>query len=131
MDKLTPQNTTQEHMIQILLAMMQGIDVEYYDVIDCRWTTASCKTVYLEFNYRVKPHELPITREMWAMIDKKWKWAAEDGNGDVYFHTAKPLISKSAGIWHTGGDELCRCALMINTNGIDWQKSLTKRPEGV
>ena len=131
MDKLTPQNTTQEHMIQILLAMMQGIDVEYYDVLDCRWTTASCKTVYLEFNYRVKPHELPITREMWAMIDKKWKWATKDRDGWICFYTDKPCISAQNGCWRVDNGDWLKSILAINANSIDWQKSLTRRPEGV
>ena len=29
MNKLTPQNERQEHMVQILLAKMQGIEVEH------------------------------------------------------------------------------------------------------
>ena len=129
MDKLTPQNAEQQHMVQILLAKMQGFEVEHFACGD--WHHSPSNYFDFKSTYRIKSHELPITREMWAMIDEKWKWAAEDGSGDVYFYTAKPLISKSAGIWLSGGDEQCRCALMINTNGIDWRKSLTRRPEGV
>lgn len=129
MDKLTPQNTEQEHMVQILLAIMQGVAVEYYDVIDRRWETVSHKTIYLEFDYRIKSHELPITREMWAMIDKKWKWAAKDNDGGVWFYVDRP--SKSDYCWSADSQGCALNALVLNTDGIDWRKSLTKRPEGV
>ena len=131
MDKLTPQNAQQEHMVQILLAKMQGVAVEYYDVIDRRWETVSHKTIYLEFDYRIKSHELPITREMWAMIDKKWKWAAKDENDRIYFYTDEPYVFGNDNYWCVRGGRCIKSILAINADGIDWRKSLTKRPDGV
>lgn len=127
MDKLTPQNTTQEHMIQILLAKMQGIDVEHFACGG--WHHSPSNYFDFESTYRIKSHELPITREMWAMIDKKWKWAAKDNDGGVWFYVGRP--SKSDYCWHEDSEGCALNALVLNTEGIDWRKSLTRRPEGV
>ena len=129
MDKLTPQNAQQEHMVQILLAKMQGVEVELYDRIGKEWITSATSAVYVNTNYRIKSHELPITREMWAMIDEKWKWAAKDSDGEVYFYTNNPSLENC--FWRCYFGEHSGCVLSIDTDDIDWRKSLTRRPEGV
>ena len=129
MDKLTPQNAQQEHMVQILLAKMQGVEVELYDRIGEEWITSATSAVYVDTNYRIKSHELPITREMWAMIDKEWKWAAKDSDGDVSFYKEEPFIIGR--YWCSMSDDHALNVLTLNTDGIDWRKSLTRRPEGV
>lgn len=129
MDKLTPQNAQQEHMIQILLAKMQKIEVEFYDRHREKWITSTFKGFDLDANYRIKSHELSITREMWAMIDKEWKWAAKDKDGDVWFYTKRPRRVNYC--WHVDPGECALNVLALNTDGIDWRKSLTRRPEGV
>ena len=129
MDKLTPQNAQQEHMVQILLAKMQGVEVELYDRIGEEWITSATGAVYVDTNYRIKSHELPITREMWAMIDKEWKWAAKDKDGEVCFYKEKPF--KTNRYWYAVSDHYALNVLTLNTDGIDWRKSLTRRPEGV
>lgn len=131
MDKLKPQDAEQEHMVQILLAKMQGIEVELYDRIGKEWITSATSAVYVNTNYRIKSHELPITREMWAMIDKEWKWAAMDKDGVIYFYKDEPCIFADNDFWFPGDDSYHESILAINTDGIDWRKSLTKRPEGV
>ena len=129
MDKLTPQNAQQEHMVQILLAKMQGGEVELYDRFGKGWITSATSAVYLNTNYRIKSHELPITREMWAMIDKEWKLAAKDSDGKVSFYKEEPLIIGR--YWCPISDDHALNVLTLNTDGIDWRKSLTRRPEGV
>ena len=129
MDKLTPQSAQQEHMVQILLAKMQGVEVELYDRIGKEWITSATSAVYVDTNYRIKSHELPITREMWAMIDKEWKWAAKDKDGEVCFYKEKPF--KTNRYWYAASDHYALNVLTLNTDGIDWRKSLTRRPEGV
>ena len=129
MDKLTPQNTEQEHMVQILLAKMQGVEVEHfaYGV----WCHSPSNYFNFESTYRIKSHGLPITREVWAMIDKKWKWAAKDEHGPIYFYTDKPCIFAQNGCWRVNNGDWLKSILAINANSIDWRKSLTRRPEGV
>ncbi|MBC9130691.1 hypothetical protein FcAc13_05135 [Frischella sp. Ac13] len=129
MNKLTPQNAEQEHMIQILLAKMQGIDIEYFQ--NEKWHNSSSGWLDLRFNYRIKSHELPITREMWAMIDEEWKWVAKDEEGWIYFYTDEPYISSSKYCWNVYEGDWSKSILAINADDIDWRKSLTRRPEGV
>lgn len=129
MDKLTPQNAQQEHMVQILLAKMQGVEVEIYERFSEKWRASDSKCVYVDSIYRIKSHELPITREMWAMIDKEWKLAAKDSDGKVSFYKEEPLIIGR--YWCPISDDHALNVLTLNTDGIDWRKSLTRRPEGV
>ena len=129
MNKLTPQNTEQQHMVQILLAKMQGVDIEYFK--NKKWHNSSAGWLDLRFNYRIKSHELPITREFWAMIDREWEWASMDKDGVIYFYKDEPCIFDDNNFWSTGDDIYHESILAINTDGIDWRKSLTRRPEGV
>ena len=131
MEKLTPQNAHQEHMIQILLAKMQGIQVEY-KVDDNDWCLAGPDCVSLDIKYRIAPQPTPlITREMWAMIAPEWKWAAMNESKNVDFFTHKPVLYKQEGIWGFNVGNYCNSVLAINTDGINWERSLTKRPEDV
>jgi hypothetical protein len=131
MEKLTPQNEHQEHMVQVLLAKMQGVPVEYKRGTD--WCRAVPDSVSLNTEYRIapKPTYLPISREMWQMISKEWKWASMDENKGVNFFTHEPVIYKPDGIWGFNVGNYCQSILAINTNGINWEQSLTKRPEDV
>ncbi|WP_294833297.1 hypothetical protein [uncultured Gilliamella sp.] len=129
MNKLTPQNVKQEHLVQILLAKMQGIEVEFYSSLNKEWVTSGTRNVYVNTNYRIKTHELPITKEMWAMIDKEWKWAAKDVDGIIYFYTNEPLFCKDRLI--CDGGSYTKSIFALDTDDIDWRQSLTKRPEWV
>ena len=131
MNKLTPQNAEQEHMVQILLAKMQGVEVEIYERFREEWRASEAKCVYVDSNYRIKSHELPITREMWAMIDKEWEWASMDEDGVIFFYKDAPCIFADNDFWSAGDDIYHESILAINTDGIDWRQSLTNRPEGV
>lgn len=129
MNKLTPQNAKQEHLVQILLAKMQGIEVEFYSSLNKEWVTSGTRNVYVNTNYRIKTHELPIAKEMWAMIGEEWKWAAKDEDGRVWFYTKKPFIDDD--FWISFPGKCAENVCVLNTNGIDWRRSLTRRPEGV
>ena len=131
MNKLTPKNAEQEHMIQIVLAKMQGLEVEIQRS-DGGWSTSTHDVMSIDSVYRIKSHELPIVKEIWATIDKKWKWAAMDGDGEVYFYTDEPYIhTNNDGFWSVRVGRWIKSILVINADGIDWRKSLTRRPEGV
>ncbi|WP_085165776.1 hypothetical protein [Gilliamella bombi] len=130
MEKLTPQNEHQEHMVQVLLAKMQGVPVEYK--IDDDWRLAVSDYVSLNTEYRIVPKPIPlITREMWAMIAPEWKWAAMDRDGEVYFYTDEPCISARGFGWANCGGDYCNSVLATNANSTNWRLSLTKRPEDV
>lgn len=129
MNKLTPQNERQEHMVQILLAKMQGVEVEIYEHFREKWRASDDKCVYVDSNYRIKSHELPIAQETWAMISEEWKWAAMDVDGIIYFYTNEPLLCKDRFIYDDGS--YTKSIIALDTDGIDWRQSLTKRPEGV
>ncbi|OCG33678.1 MULTISPECIES: hypothetical protein [unclassified Gilliamella] len=127
MEKLTPQNEHQEHMVQVLLAKMQGIRVEY-KVDDNDWCLAGHDCVSLDIKYRIvpQPTPLPISREMWAMINEKWKYAAMDKDGEVYFYINEPYADKDDTDWNNSSGEYCRSVLSFNIDGINWSLSLTK-----
>ncbi|MWN89467.1 hypothetical protein GQ597_01900 [Gilliamella sp. Pra-s65] len=119
-------------MVQVLLAKMQGVQVEYK--IDGNWRNSDDDTaVRLYLEYRIAPQltPLPISREIWAMIAPKWKWAAMDKDGEVYFYTDKPYINTRDIGWANSGGDYCGSALATNTDDINWRLSLTERPEGV
>ena len=130
--KLTPQDAKQEHMVQILLAKLQGVYVEEYNDDNCFWKPSDSNCIFLNTEYRIvpKPTSL-ITREMWAMIAPEWKWAAMDGDGEVHFYTDEPCISIRDWMWTCGGGDYCNSVLAINTDSINWERSLTERPEDV
>jgi hypothetical protein len=131
MEKLTPQNEHQEHMVQILLAKMQGLTVERK--LDNDWCWSNPGDLFLDLEYRIapKPTSLPIPHKMWAMIDKKWKYAAMDDDGDVFFYNNKPVLTTTRGTWCCDGGGAIGSVLAINIGGINWKQSLTKRPEDV
>ena len=86
--------------------------------------------------YRLKPqsHELQIPDEVWKFFDKA-QWAAMDSSRDVWVYPQKPTVYDELDLWHgkSGTSVLHRTvsSITIPTDGIDWRKSLTKRPEGV
>ena len=129
--KLTPQNAEQEHWVQIILARLQGVPIEYYSVIYHEWLGANCCSIDIDnTTYRIKPKPtpLPISREAWSFIDKKWQYAAMDECGAICLYERKP--TKSGRGWDTDFN-VSDCPLNINTDGINWETSLTERPEGV
>ena len=131
MPKLTPQNAEQEHWIQIILARLQGVPIEYYSVIYHEWLGTNCCSIDIDnTTYRIKPKPtpLPISREAWSFINKTWQYAAMDECGAICLYERKP--TKGVRGWDTDFS-VSDCPLNINTDGINWETSLTERPEGV
>ena len=126
--KLTPQNAKQEHLVQILLAMMQKIPVEVN--ISGEWELSVILFPTMNYEYRIKPKPtpLPISREIWSHLDKIWKYATMDRDGLTFWHQEKPTQN------HLGWgsvDYRSTYPLNFNSEGINWETSLTERPEGV
>ena len=127
--KLTPQDAKQEHMVQILLAIIQNIPVEVN--IGGEWETSTILFPSMNYEYRIKPIKptpLPISREAWSFINKTWQYAAMDECGAICLYERKP--TKGVRGWDTDFS-VSDCPLNINTDGINWETSLTERPEDV
>ena len=129
--KLTPQNAEQEHWVQIILARLQGIPIEVYSIINNKWIDLGddC-SIFMGYEYRIKPTPtpLPISRDLWSHIDKKWQYAAMGYCGSILFFERKP--TKGGSGWNSYFN-VSDCPLNINTDGINWETSLTERPEDV
>ena len=130
--KLTPQNAKQEDLIQILLAMMQKIPVECNFGDGDGWTDAGILYPNRNYKYRIKPEPistpLPISREIWSHLHKRWRYATMDRDGQTFWHQEKPTKN------HLGWgsvDYRSTYPLNFNSEGINWETSLTERPEGV
>lgn len=129
--KLTPQNAEKEHLVQILLAMMQNIPVECdFDDGD-GWVDAAILYIDLDKKYRIKPTStpLPIPRELWSYIDKRWRFIVMDENKEIYLYEERPFTNGKG--WSPCFDDYSECPLNINTDGINWETSLTERPEDI
>ena len=128
--KLTPQNAKQEHLVQILLAMSQNIPIEVN--ISGEWELSTILFPTMNYEYRIKPTliatPLPISREMWSYLDKRWRYAAMELDGRIFFYNTKPTREPES--WSSSSD-MSDCPLNINVYGINWETSLTERPEGV
>jgi len=128
--KLTPQNAEEEHYVQILLAMMQKIPVEVN--ISGEWELSIILFPTMNYEYRIKPTliatPLPISREMWSYLDKRWRYAAMELDGRIFFYNTKPTREPES--WSASSD-MSDCPMNINVYGINWETSLTERPEGV
>lgn len=129
--KLTPQNAEQENWVQIILARLQGVPIEYYSIIYNEWLGANCCSIDIDnTTYRIKPTPtpLPISREIWSHLNKRWKYATMDRDGRTFWHQEKPTKN------HQGWDSVdsrSTYPLNFNSEGINWETSLTERPEDV
>lgn len=128
--KLTPQNAEQEHLVQMLLAIIQKIPVEVN--IGGEWRTSTILFPDMDYEYHIKPTPtptpLPISREIWSHLNKRWKYAAMDRDGQTFWYQEKPTQN------HLGWgsvDSISTYPLNFNSEGINWETSLTERPEDV
>lgn len=53
--KLIPQNEEQEHLVQMLLAKMQGIPIEYWSTVHYKWLDSKHDAITASAIYRIKP----------------------------------------------------------------------------
>lgn len=102
---LTPQNDKERELIRVVLAAVRDEDVEYRNASKDGWQPAhKLQRMLYQNEYRItpKPTPLPISAEMWAMIDPKYKCAVMAPSGAVYFSAEKP--EKLADSWSHRGD---------------------------
>ena len=129
--KLTPQNAEQEHLVQMLLAMMQGLYVEAD--YGSGWKKAQVLFHERDYKYRINPNPTPtpisVSRKIWKKINKEFPFLIMDKN-ERFYH-CKKAPKKQHGEWNLAEVEHIKSPLVFNADGIDWQLSLTERPKDV
>lgn len=127
--------TLQQFCQRILPAVQAGaegkeIEFKYSMVSHSKWEKKDGLGFGKEFEYRIaqpKATPLPITPEMWAMINPKYKWAYFQ-HGCIIFSASKPGWDDETR-WFTskGTGDFCESPLAIDTTGIVPELSLTER----
>ncbi|RQM48670.1 hypothetical protein EHZ19_10730 [Paraburkholderia bannensis] len=88
--------------------------------------------------YRIaeKPEELVLPSIDWSHVAARWKWMAQDKDGQLWLYHAQPEVSVESGWWFVGGGkntenhEAGEFASAKKGKG-DWRKLIVQRPEGV
>ena len=127
--KLIPQNAEQEHMVQILLAIMQKIPVEVN--IGGEWRTSTILFPDMGYEYRIKPTPtpIPVSRKTWKKINKEFRFIVMDKN--EHFYHCKKAPKRQHEEWNLAEVEHIKSPLVFNSDGINWETSLTERPEDI
>ncbi|OTP97259.1 hypothetical protein B6D16_00860 [Gilliamella apicola] len=127
--KLTPQNAEQGHLVQMLLAIMQKIPVEVN--FGGEWTTSTILFPSMGYEYRIKPTPtpIPVSRKTWKKINKEFRFIVMDKN--KHFYHCKNAPKSSDKTWLLSEVDHVKSPLIFDSNGINWETSLTERPEGV
>ena len=127
--KLIPQNAEQEHMVQILLAIMQKIPVEVN--IGGEWRTSTILFPDMGYEYHIKPTPtpIPVSRKTWKKINKEFRFIVMDKN--EHFYHCKKAPKRQHEEWNLAEVEHIKSPLVFNSDGINWETSLTERPEDV
>ena len=69
----------------------------------------------------------------WGILNKQWRYAAKDLDGEVYLYTEEPWVMEGRQ-WTNARDLYSLTGILsknLDPHSIAWDKSLTKRPEGV
>jgi len=103
-----------------------GITQDYYNLYE-KYELENITDLF--FNAVNTPTPLPTSREMWGFIDKKWRLMAMDRSKIIYLYEEKPTARD--GLWLPEDGSYSQCPLNINTEGINWETSLTERPKDV
>lgn len=83
----------------------------------------------MKYTLMMVPLSLPLGIP-WDFINSDWNYAAMDANGEVVLYEQEPHISGEDNYWTTplvSDWEKIVSILTINTTGIYWKDSLTKR----
>lgn len=131
-------NGQQEHVTKIIALLANGnTDSDYYVMRSRpgetkRVATRDERCVYTDMYYTVfqkKPLPTPLDIP-WHIVAPEWTCAAMDKDKKVWFYTMSPSEPAGEDCWRFIEGKLCYCPLAICTDGIDWENSLTFRPEG-
>lgn len=129
-ESLTPfQELTDEQKLLIIREKEKG-NVEAY--VFHKWVWTGDRGVCFDSIYRTKPIEKETSTPLeipWQFIKPEYKWAAMDSNKAIWAYRFSPHLCGD--VWEaTSGDPAePLAAINVYTEGIIWNKSLTKRPE--
>lgn len=127
-DKKPFRDLTPEERGEIVEAWLSG-QVQGYIPNTGEWEDCGpVDFIYTLQAYRTKPRQLVIP---WEVIKPEYKWAAMDGDGEVYLYGEKPKHESDQWCISDGKAIMANSVINIDTAGIDWRESLTERPEGV
>jgi hypothetical protein len=115
----------ERHMCEMLLRKMRGQPVEVRGVNSEVFIPASTRAINTEREYRIPVKKLNIP---WEYIKPEYKFAAMDEGGKVFVYALEPILAGTTS-WHSASEWWGLAPLTIDTDGIDWRESLTKRPE--
>ena len=107
---------------------------EWYNYAD-GWQPTNPQWAYSSIYRAVKPAPEPlwVAPEVWAVLDKKWQWAARDQDGQIWLYDSEPETSFDT--WVFDGDDCMNANSiaphLIRPGTVTWDQSLIQRPEGV
>ena len=123
------QYLTAEQMKEIVDAINAG-KVEVYSYGYSSWgKLVTSSQICLSDVYRVRTLEeddTPIKSIPWNLIKENYPWAAMDSDSTVYLYEGKPEAGGSR--WY-GTDWTGLNGIKLDLDGVEWNTSLTKRPE--
>lgn len=120
-------------ILPIVQAGAEGKDIESKCLRDADdWGSHEARLFLHDYEYRVaqpKATPLPITPEMWAMIDLRYEWAVLGSKDIVNFCVTEPEWTGSEWRAECTYGFPCQSPLAIDTTKIIPELSLTKRPD--
>lgn len=121
---------TKEEQKLLVCAYIDGVFIEYVDDGLCFRKTNS--HFWDNHVYRIKPKEHKKLDIPWQFIKPEYKWAVMDEDENVFLFEDEPTIGDT--YWHNEdgrGDVSNTKCLVLDTTGIQWQHSLTQRPDNI
>lgn len=121
-----------QRILPVVQAGAEGKEIEFkYSRVNDSWNKKEGCGFGKDFEYRIakpKATPLPITPEMWAMIDPRCKWAVMTNESDVLF-IGGGTPKHDGNIWLFPDLEVAGITSFdIDTTGIVPELSLTERP---
>jgi len=115
---------TQQH--ELFDAFVDGCSIEI-SRDGQSWDDCSTPTWSLDASYRIKSATLPIP---WDKIIPAYQYAAMNKSGAVMLFETEPHREVARSYWYAGsGVYETTYPFFIDTTGVNWMNSVTKRPE--
>ena len=132
-DNKPTKDLSAEELKALYDAMYSGDNMVIIEVLcdtQYTWHTTECHAPYGGTSYRVKRKVVQTPLNIaWEWVDHKWNYAAMDEDKCVFLCDEEPHIrSEEATYWSMRCDYHKYNPPALTTDGIDWKRSLTKRP---
>lgn len=131
-DMLPLKDMSDEDKLKIVNALIDdatNVEVLCWDGEWHHFDGSVASSVGLGYQYRLKAKATPLNIP-WEHIKSKYKWTAMDESGSVFVYENKPVIQSD--YWYNAEDIAClEDCLNINTDNVNWELSLTKRPSSL